>query len=135
MTTDADKAQDQRIQTLESKVTAIETRQGETETKVAVLDVRVEGFEKAMDTGMVRLETALKTAITDQTTAEGTKAEKDREESRWWWGKVFAIVVGAPTAIGGVFAAYYGLSDTAPVEASPIEHAAPVVQPVEESQP
>lgn len=131
MASDADKAQDQRIETLEGKVSAIETRQGDTETKVAVLDVRVEGFEKAMDTGMIRLETALKTALTDQTTAATTKVDKDREASQWWWGKVFAIVVGAPTAIGTIAAAIYGLSDApdaAPIEVSPIEQLAPVVK-------
>ncbi len=80
MASDTDEAQNQRIARLESRMDGVDTKQAESDTKLAVMDVRVEGFEKALDTGIIRLETALKTAVTDQTAATVQKATDDREE-------------------------------------------------------
>ncbi len=94
-TTDDD--QNRRIEGNAVKIDGLGRRVGELETGAALLGQSVDNLGVAFSTGMTDLKDVLKAR--DEEARETRIA--DREQQRWFWGKVFGIVATLLTLAGG----------------------------------
>lgn len=122
------------------KIESNTTRIGVLETNQALTGQKVDDLRTAFDTGMISLKTDLKDR--DDKFLEARKQEREdtaiekkleREEARWFWGKVFGIVGSVITlASAGGATAWYAMDDNPHKERA--ELAAPVAAPVAEPE-
>lgn len=114
------------------KIDSNTTRIGVLETNQALTGQKVDDLKDAFTTGMIGLKTDLKDR--DDKFLEARKQERDdtavekkleREEARWFWGKVFGIVGSVITlASAGGATAWYAMDDNQH-NTERVEHAAP----------
>lgn len=123
-----DHDQDRRLDKHESEIGALKTDVAGLTMESALMKQSVENIGEKFDTGMQTLSGEIRAQITGyRADAKATRenelllAQQGREDRKWWWGKVFAIitsVLGAGAAGGG---AWYAFTDKPAPEPAAIE--------------
>jgi len=126
-----DEEQNRRLENVESDVYVLKEKVTELDKAQALVVQSIDNLSENITTGMFDLKETQ--ALRDKAQIETRKAE--REDNKWWWGKVFAIVTAVVTLAGtggGVAYSQMGRIDTVEVAPTPAPASVPVPTPPSE---
>ncbi len=125
-----DEDQDKRIQANTDGLAEVRLQQ-------SLTTVEVKNLRTAFDSGMIDIKDTVKEVnqqlredVKEERRLTREAADKDREDRRWLWGKIFGIVGSVITLAGaGGGAAWYAMDDKPDKERVEVAAPAPAVQP------